>query len=159
MNQVLENLRSLVDAEKRPLDVGLSRWLKGVFRRVDEGELVMDFTVRPEMANPVGLLHGGIQNAILDDVIGMTALTLGHEHFYISLGLSVDYLSKARVGETVTARGSILRGGKRVLNAQAEIVNAAGDLVCRGSSNLMRSRILVMPELRQPWTEVAEATG
>jgi acyl-coenzyme A thioesterase 13 len=147
MNPVLRTLQSFVGAADRPYDQGLSRWLGGVFREVEEGQLVMDFLVRSEMANPVGLLHGGIQNAILDDVIGIAVLTLGHEHFFLSLGLNVDYLNKAGVGETVTARARVLRNGPRIVNAECELLNGKGAVICRGSSNLMRSRLRVMPEL------------
>ena len=147
MNPVLRTLQSFLGASERPYDQGLSRWLGGVFREVEKGLLVMDFLVRPEMANPVGLLHGGIQNAILDDVIGIAVLTLGHEHFFLSLGLNVDYLNKARVGETVTAQARILRDGRRILNAECELLRSQGDVICRGTSNLMRSRLRVMPEL------------
>jgi len=147
MNPVLRTLQSFVDAAERPYDQGLSRWLGGVFRTVEEGDLVMDFVVRPEMTNPVGLLHGGIQNAILDDVIGMAVLTLGHRHFFLSLGLNVDYINKAREGETVTARGTVLRNGSRIVNAECTLLDERGEVVCRGTSNLMRSRLQVMPEL------------
>ena len=147
MNPVLRTLRSFIGAAERPYDQGLSRWLGGVFREVEKGHLVMDFQVRPEMANPVGLLHGGIQNAILDDVIGIVVLTLGHEHFFLSLGLNVDYLNQAKVGETVTARARVLRDGSRIINTECELSSSKGAIICRGTSNLMRSRMRVMPEL------------
>ena len=147
MNPVLSLFTRYIGLENRPEDPEFSRWLGGVFREVRKGELVMDFKVRQDMANPVGLLHGGVQNAIVDDVIGMTVLTLGHTRFYISLGLHVDYLGKARVGETVVAKGRIVREGKTVVNAECELFAEDGSLVCRGTSSLMRSPFPAMPEV------------
>ncbi len=76
----------------------------GVLQKVKEGELEIGFIVRPEMANPVGLLHGGVQNAIIDDVIGMSVATIGLETFFLSLNLYADYLGKAKVGEKIIAK-------------------------------------------------------
>jgi acyl-CoA thioesterase len=149
MNPVLNNLRRFVGAEHRPPDEGVSLWLQGIFREVELGSMVMDFQVRADMANPVGFLHGGIQNTILDDVIGLAVLTLGHEHFYVSLNLAVDYLGHARVGETVVARARVLRDGHRIINAEGELTREDGKLICRGTSNLIRSQIRVYPQLRQ----------
>ncbi len=147
MNPVLALFTSYVGLEIRPEDPEFSRWLGGIFREVREGELVMDFRVREEMSNPVGFLHGGLQNAMVDDVIGMTVLTLGHKQFFLSLGLNVDYLGKARVGETVVAKGRIIRQGRTVINAQCEIFAQDGALVCRGTSSLMKSPFRAMPEV------------
>ena len=147
MNPILSLFTRYIGLEERPEDPLFSRWLGGIFREVREGELVVEFRVREDMANPVGLLHGGVQNAIVDDVIGMTVLTLGHKRFFISLGLHVDYLGKARVGETVVARGRIVREGEKVINAQCEIFSQEDEPVCRGTSNLLRSPFPAMPEV------------
>lgn len=147
MNPVLALFTRYIGLEDRPEDPEFSRWLGGVFREVREGELVMDFPVRGDMVNPVGLLHGGVQNAIVDDVIGMTVLTLGRNRFFISLGLHVDYLGKARLGETVIAKGRIVLAGQAVVNAECELFAEDGSRVCRGTSTLMRSPFPAMPEV------------
>ena len=106
----------------------------------------MEFTVRPEMANPAGLLHGGMQCAMIDEVIGMTAATLGRDGFYVSLDLHVDYLEKAKVGDQVTAKSRILRKGQQILHAQCDLFDAGGKLISRGSSNLFKSSLTPFQE-------------
>ena len=116
-----------------------TEWLDGRIVSCDVGEIEMAFKVRPEMANPTGLLHGGMQSAIIDDLIGMTSATLGKEGFMLSIDLHVNFLGKVSVGQTVKARARILRSGKRIAHAVCEIVDEQGNLVSRGDSNLVKT--------------------
>nr|MDO8088638.1 PaaI family thioesterase [Candidatus Sigynarchaeum springense] len=101
------------------------------------GDVTVQFVVRPEMANPTGLLHGGMMCAMLDDVIGMMTATLGHKGFLISIDMNVNYLGKVKVGEVITARGKIIREGRTVANATGELVDKDGRPVATASSNLL----------------------
>lgn len=145
MNQMLEVFKALIGREMGPGTPPFSQWLRGVLREVEEGALTMEFTTRPEMANPMGLLHGGVQNAILDEVIGMTSATLGGDTFYLSLNLSVDYLGKVKAGEKVIAKSKLVRQGKRIINLQCELFDEQGNLISRGTSNLLKSDIAAFP--------------
>ena len=78
-----------------------TKWLNGVINRAEYGEIELIFEIRPEMAKPTGLLHGGMQCALMDDTIGMMTATLGYEGFPISIDFHVDYLGKVKVGEKV----------------------------------------------------------
>lgn len=66
---------------------------------------MIDYLIREEMTNPAGRLHGGIQCAMLDDVIGLAAYTLGRDGFHLSVNLATDYLGRADAGEVVRAEG------------------------------------------------------
>ena len=142
MNQVMEMLQGMIDKPMGPEAPPFNRWLGGTLRKVQEGSITLDFVVRREMTNPAGVLHGGIQAAFIDDLMGMTATALDEEHYYISLNLHVDYLGRALVGETITATSSIIRRGKQIINAQCELFNAQGELISRGVSNLIKSNII-----------------
>ena len=116
-----------------------TQWLDGRIVSCDPGEIEMTFEVRPEMANPTGLLHGGMQAAIMDDLIGMTSATLGEAGFMLTIDLHVNFLGKISVGQTVKARARILRSGKRITHAVCEILDEAGNIVARGDSNLVKT--------------------
>jgi uncharacterized protein (TIGR00369 family) len=122
-------------------------WLDGRIVSCDAGEIEMTFKVRPEMANPTGLLHGGVQAAIIDDLIGMTSATLGEEGFMLSIDLHVNFLGKVPVGETIKARARILRSGKRIAHAVCELLDERGNLVARGDSNLVKTSFV--PDYRK----------
>ena len=113
-----------------------TQWLDGTLRRVDQGELEAEFVVRKEMTNPAGMLHGGIHSAILDDIVGMTVALYGLENLYVSVNLSVDFLAPARVGDKVIARSKVIRAGKTIVNAVAELYNEGGMLLSRATTNM-----------------------
>ncbi|MFX0070014.1 MAG: PaaI family thioesterase [Candidatus Hermodarchaeota archaeon] len=116
-----------------------SRWLNGKLISVKRGEIVIEFEVRPEMANPTGLLHGGMQCAMMDDSIGVMSVTLGYEGFLISVDFHVDYLGKVKVGEKVRVKGKMIREGKNIVHAIAEIYNIDNHLIATGNSNLLKT--------------------
>ncbi len=116
-----------------------SKWLNGTLRAVSADSLEMEFTVRPEMVNPAGLLHGGVHAAILDDLAGMTVAALGLANLYVTMNLAVDYLAPARQGETVRARTQVTRAGKTVVNVVAELYNQSGTLLSRATTNLVNT--------------------
>ncbi|MCS6883944.1 MAG: PaaI family thioesterase [Acidobacteriota bacterium] len=114
-----------------------TRWLDGKLREILSDGLVVDFVVRREMTNPLGILHGGLHAAILDEVIGMTVFGLVDAYPTVSVNLTVDYLGQARIGDTVTARSRILRDGKQIVHAECSLYK--GDsLISRASSNLIK---------------------
>jgi len=116
-----------------------TEWLDGRIVSCDAGEIEMTYRVRPEMSNPTGLLHGGMQAAIIDDLIGMTAATLGEDGFMLSIDLHVNFLGKIPVGQTIKARAKIVSSGRRIAHAVCEILDEQGNIVSRGDSNLVKT--------------------
>lgn len=116
-----------------------SKWLNGQIIQAKRGLVEIEFKVRREMANPTGLLHGGMQCGMMDDTIGMTTATLGYEGFPITIDFHVDYLGKVEVGEKVKAVGKIVREGRNILHAIAEIYDMEGKLISAGNSNMLRT--------------------
>ncbi|MBD3213935.1 MAG: hotdog fold thioesterase [Candidatus Lokiarchaeota archaeon] len=116
-----------------------SQWLNGQISRAERGLVEIEFKVRPEMANPTGLLHGGMQCGMMDDTIGMTTATLGYEGFPITIDFHVDYLGKVKVGEKVKVIAKIKREGRNILHATAEIYDTNGKIISSGNSNMLRT--------------------
>lgn len=119
-----------------------TKWLEGKIIKAEYGEIGLEFEVRPEMANPTGLLHGGMQCALMDDTIGMMTATLGYEGFPISIDFHVDYLGKVKVGEKVRVIGKIIREGRNIIHAIAEIYDLDGNLISTGNSNLLKTKYI-----------------
>ncbi|MBI5118227.1 PaaI family thioesterase [Candidatus Poribacteria bacterium] len=137
-NPMVEVFRAFV-GKKLENAPPFTNWLDGRIVSCNPGEIEMTFKIRPEMANPTGLLHGGIQAAIIDDLIGMTAATLGEEGFMLTIDLHVNFIGKVEVGKTVTARARFIRSGRRIAHAVCEILDDQGNLVARGDSNLVKT--------------------
>jgi uncharacterized protein (TIGR00369 family) len=131
-----------------------SKWLNGKIIKAQYGIIELEFKVRPEMANPTGLLHGGMQCALMDDTIGMTTATLGYEGFPISIDFHVDYLGKVKVGEKVRVIGKIIRDGRNIIHAIAEIYDIKGKLISTGNSNLLKTHFI--PDYVKKADEITE---
>ena len=116
-----------------------SKWLNGKILSAAYKQVEMEFQVRPEMANPTGLLHGGVQSAMIDDVIGMCTATLGLKGFLISIDFSVDFLGKARVGDVVIVKAEITRIGKNIAHAEASIRKPDNKIVALARANLLKT--------------------
>ncbi|MFX0028807.1 MAG: PaaI family thioesterase [Candidatus Hermodarchaeota archaeon] len=119
-----------------------TKWLNGSIIKAKFGEIEIKFEIRPEMANPTGLLHGGMQCALMDDTIGMMTATLGFKGFPISIDFHVDYLGKVKVGEEVRVIGKMIRDGRNIIHAIAEIYDMNGNLISTGNSNLLKTQFV-----------------
>jgi uncharacterized protein (TIGR00369 family) len=134
-------LRSQIGQEMRDSPSPFGNWLAAKIVGVERGKLAFEYTVRKEMTNPAGTLHGGVIAAIMDDIIGATMFSLGETHFKFTVNLSVDYFYPAREGEKVTARSQVIKEGGQITNAACELFHENGKLIARGSSNLFSSNI------------------
>jgi uncharacterized protein (TIGR00369 family) len=136
--KMLELLQAVIgeDLNKYPV-APLTKWLNGRILSAERGHIKMTLSIRPEMANPTGILHGGIQSAILDDAIGICCATLGEEGFHLSIDMHIDYLGRAAVGEDVIAEAEIVREGKNIVNAKASLKDSKGNYVATAHSNLL----------------------
>ncbi|RZJ73110.1 MAG: PaaI family thioesterase [Flavobacterium sp.] len=115
-------------------------WLKPTLRKVEQGHLVFEYEVRPEMTNPFGTLHGGVTAAIIDDAIGATLIEFEEPFFYVSINLNVDYFANAKAGEKIIAETSVNKKGKTIVNAQCEIWNSDRTcLLAKGYTNLLKT--------------------
>lgn len=117
------------------------RWLNGTIRDVDYGRLVADFTIREEMTNPAGVLHGGAGAAILDDLIGAMVYSLGREYAYTSVNLTIDFLHAARLGERVMATAEVIREGKNIIHCEGRIVASTGKIIAKCATNLIQTSV------------------
>lgn len=141
-SKAAEYLKSHIGKEITDSPSPFMVWLKPVILAVEDGSLTFQHTIRKEMTNPFGTLHGGITAAIIDDAIGATLISYGEPYFYVSVNLVVDYLSAAREGDIILAQTSIIKKGSQIVNAQCEVWNAdRSKLIAKGYTNLLKTEI------------------
>lgn len=119
--------------------VDFSRWLDLKVVRAERGMVELVMKTRPEMSNPTGLLHGGVQASVLDSVIGITCATLGTRGFPITISLVCNFLGKIRIGEEVVAVGKVEREGTSIIHAHGVIRDRMGHIVAEGEANLLKT--------------------
>ncbi len=120
-----------------------AHWLKGTLLEVHEDGIKASYTVRKEMTNPVGMLHGGVIAGIFDDLLGTTFFSMNTEYFYPTVDLNVIYFASAREGEVVECATKVIKKGKTVIYTEATLHNAEGKLLAKAGSNIVKSSLKI----------------
>jgi uncharacterized protein (TIGR00369 family) len=114
----------------------VTEWLNPKLIFVDEHRMGCEFVVRPEMADPLGILHGSIRAAMLCDVLGILANHPGDEVSAITTGMNIDFIGKAYVGEKVSVIAEVTNKGSSLVYMSGKILNEKGQIVAKGSTRL-----------------------
>ncbi len=140
--RMVDGFNAIIGMEMKNFSISppFTKWLNGKIVSAIYKMVEVEFEVRTEMANPTGLLHGGVQSAMVDDVIGMTTATLGLKGFLISIDFSIDYLGKAKVGDIVIVKAEITRDGKNIAHAEASIRNTENKIIAMARANLLKTQ-------------------
>ncbi|NOZ34675.1 MAG: PaaI family thioesterase [Chlorobi bacterium] len=139
MNKTIEFFKQQIGKEIKQSPSPAGMWLKPVLLNVEEGYLKAEFTVRPEMTNPAGMLHGGMITLIADEIIGASIATLELPYFFPSVNLYTDFLNSVKLGEKITAEAQVIRKGKNIINAECKIYNSENKLIAKSQSNNIKA--------------------
>lgn len=115
------------------------RWLNGKLIEAEEGKIKADYLIRPEFANPAGMIHGGAYAAIFDEVMGMTTFTLSQPEFFAAINLNIDFLRPSQVGEIITIEAEVVRAGRTMAHVEARIFGNDGKIRAKATSNLAKT--------------------
>jgi len=107
---------------------------------VAEGRSRIEFLVTPAAYHAAGAAHGTIYFKMLDDAAFYAANTLITDRFLLTTSFNLHFTKPVREGK-VTAEGRWISGRRRVLVAEARLVDAEGEEIGRGTGTFMRSRI------------------
>ncbi|MBD3004151.1 MULTISPECIES: PaaI family thioesterase [unclassified Streptomyces] len=125
---------------ERPTDVPTIGRLLGMrFDEVDPGRVVVSLDTRPDFANPLGTVHGGIAATLLDSAMGCAVhTTLPAGVGYTTLELKVNYIRAARTdGQTLSAEGTVLHAGRRTATAEGKVLDEQGKLIAHATTTCM----------------------
>ncbi len=136
--QRLQFFKSFIGKEVNQSPSHYMNWLKPTVIYAEKGELHCSYLVRKEMTNPYGMLHGGITAGIIDDLIGATVFMLGLSHRYTTVNNNIDYFAPAQEGDNITAKATIVKQGKTIINLQCEVfLPSKNRLIAKGYSNML----------------------
>jgi len=96
------------------------------------GHVIATLPVSNELANSYGTLHGGAITTIVDVMGTMALMAKDHTRAGVSVDLNVNFLSAAKIGETLTCEGRVLRLGRTLGFTQVDIKDSKGKLVATG---------------------------
>ena len=108
-----------------------------------KGTAVVRLTVEEKHLNRNGTLQGGIHAMMLDAAAGFSASRhlAGQEPVVVpvvTLSLTTHFLASAPLGEVI-ATGHVVGGGRKVIYANAEIRDGAGQLLSQGNGVFKRT--------------------
>ncbi|PYF72875.1 PaaI family thioesterase [Pedobacter nutrimenti] len=138
INERLKFFQNFIDQEVINSPSHYMNWLRPVVVFAKAGSLRCRYTVRKEMTNPYGILHGGVTAGIIDDLIGATVYTLGLANAYTTVNNAIDYFAPAKQGDVIEAESTIVKKGRAIINLQCEIfLPSKNRLIARGYSNML----------------------
>ncbi len=86
----------------------------------------------------MGLVHGGILAAILDEAI--TRLAWQNHGGAVTAEISVRYFNPARVGEKLTITGEIGKPKGRLIPGKAEVRNEKGRIIAAATGKAIKQK-------------------
>lgn len=101
-----------------------------------EDEVVSEYTVPERYQGYPGIVHGGIQAAMLDEAVGRVAMIGDHHHFMMSVTLSVKYRHSVPVETPLRIVGKIIRLRGRLGKASGSIYLPDGSIACEAEMSL-----------------------
>ena len=96
--------------------------------------------VRPDLFHAAGAVHGAVHFKLLDDAAFFAANTLVDDVFVLTVSFNVYFTRPVSEGE-MKAIGRVVHRSRRLLIAEAELVDSNGREIARGSGSFMRSNI------------------
>ena len=107
---------------------------------VDEGESRWAMDVGPELANPMGTVHGGVICDLGDAAMGTAYMsTVEPAESFATVDLTANFIRPVRTGR-VEAIGRVVHRGRTVGLVECEITDEEGGLVARLSSTCLTLR-------------------
>ncbi|MFT6605439.1 MAG: hypothetical protein ACJA2X_000615 [Halocynthiibacter sp.] len=98
---------------------GFSGWLKPTPISYAKGEIEFMITVREDMTQHHGFVHGGILATLADNACAWAGASATNMDVVTS-NVTVHYLAPAR-GTIVRVKGRAIRAGKRLVTTQADL--------------------------------------
>jgi len=138
-NNNYENLKTFEGRHFTETMSKAGRWLNYKLLQVDPGYIEASIIVRDELTNPSGQLHGGMIGMIADELCGLSFYSLGHDTFYTTVNLHIDYLFAAPAGIELTIKAKVLRAGKRMANVECFIYDPEERIIAHATTNLMNT--------------------
>ena len=96
---------------------------------------------RPEFLNPVGLVHGGMLAAMLDEILAPTlAATLGPDEFAPTIEMKVNFVAAAKAG-SIFGVGRIVAKKNTIAFVEGRLEDGNGALLATATATFKIARV------------------
>jgi len=118
-----------------PIARQLNMWLA----EVGDGYAVFEADTGPELLNPQGTVHGGWALTLIDSATTCAALTLLPAGPGVTTIETKGNFSRPIMVDSgrVRAEGRVVARGRRIISAEARVLDAAGRVLAHGTATIM----------------------
>lgn len=137
MPKFMQTAASMSDTDWKHPRSGYSGLLGYRVTKRDTDYCELELTIEPKHLNRLNVPHGGSLATLIDTAAGTAvAFAQGPDKVLpaVTLSLSMQFLGQAKVGDTLTATGRRIGGGRTVAYGTAEIKNQDGRAIARGDA-------------------------
>jgi len=107
---------------------------------VSEGRALVTIPVRPNLFHAANAVHGAVYFKLLDDAAFFAANSLVDDVFVLTVSFNTYFTRPISEGE-MKATGRVVHRSRRLLIAEADLVDSNNREIGRGSGTFMRSNI------------------
>lgn len=123
-----------------------SQWLGIELITISEGYSKIKMTVRKEMINGLGIVHGGIAFALSDSAFAFACNN--RNNLSVALDTSINFTKPVMVGDVLTAEAKELHNGKSTGLYHITVTNNRNHVVALFKGTCFRTgRTLIDPQL------------
>ena len=112
---------------KMMLDDRFSQWLGIEVIEIREGYSRIQMTVRPEMLNGLGIVHGGVAFSLADSAFAFACNN--RNNLSVALDTSINFIKPVHVDDVLIAEATEVHNGKTTGLYQIRVVNQHDHLV------------------------------
>jgi uncharacterized protein (TIGR00369 family) len=130
-------LRPDFRARARANDVPIARLIGFEAENIGEGRATVTFAAKPQHANPMGTLHGGILCDIADAAMGMAfASTLAPDESFTTIELKMNFFRPVWQAR-LRAEGTVLHRGRTIAYVECTITDEESRVIAKAASTCM----------------------
>ncbi len=112
-----------------------SDWMKLRVTHFSEGSATVELTIREDMLNGFGVVHGGVTFALADSAFAFACNS--RNNLTLALDAQISFIKKVSLGDVLTAEVEELHNGRTTGVYEVKITNQKNDLVAafRGTAH------------------------
>jgi len=100
-----------------------------LYSKLEEGCVIIGLRLAHAHTNSRGFAHGGLVAALADNAMGLSCVQRAHQRESgenvrgaVTVGLNIDYLSTASLGDWLEFRAVVIKTGRRLSFAECKVV-------------------------------------
>ncbi|MFX1311606.1 MAG: PaaI family thioesterase [Promethearchaeota archaeon] len=106
-------------------------------QEIGDGIAIFEINFREDLTQN-GAMHGGVLASLVDSSCACAAFSLVFPNAYITtIDLHVEYIKPVTRGR-IKGKAKCIKSGKNIFFCKAKVWNEEGNLICTGSSQLLR---------------------